>query len=168
MTDLLITAGEPSRVKQRYTSGYISFETVLPKRGEGRPSKMTPETVRKLEEAFANDCTVGEACLFANISRTTYYEMLKENPAYSDRFDQLRESVPLKARNAIAKYVDQNFDTALRYMTKKRPEEFGDKMKLEHSGEIINRAGLTPEVSKVVEEMNQKIRDAVAAPHKQP
>lgn len=38
----------------------------------GRPTKMTPESVKKIEEVFAMDGSVGEACLFAGISQVTY------------------------------------------------------------------------------------------------
>jgi len=39
----------------------------------GRPSKLIPECVKKLEEIFALDGTVEEACFFADISRQTFY-----------------------------------------------------------------------------------------------
>jgi hypothetical protein len=39
----------------------------------GRPTKMTPDTVKKLEEAFLLGCSDIEACLVADISKQTLY-----------------------------------------------------------------------------------------------
>ena len=69
-------------------------------------TKLDDITVKKLEEAFAMDCTVGEACLFAGISRQTYYTWIKENPELLDRFEHLRETPVLKARSTIIKGLD--------------------------------------------------------------
>jgi hypothetical protein len=44
----------------------------------GRPSEFTDEVVKKLEESFAIDATVEEACFYANISRQSYYNNVKE------------------------------------------------------------------------------------------
>ena len=47
---------------------------------EGRPTVMTPEVIGKLEQVFAIDGSVEEACSYAYISRNTFYEHLKVNP----------------------------------------------------------------------------------------
>jgi predicted DNA-binding protein YlxM (UPF0122 family) len=41
------------------------------------PTKMTDEVVKKLEEVFALDGSVDEACYYANISRQCYYNWIK-------------------------------------------------------------------------------------------
>jgi hypothetical protein len=38
----------------------------------GRPTVMTEEVMRKLEEAFSLDCTDEEACAYAGIGERTY------------------------------------------------------------------------------------------------
>lgn len=93
----------------------------------GRPSKMTEEVVSKLEAAAAKDCSVSEMCLYANISRNTYYEWMKEKPGLSDRLEQLRFTPFLKARNTIIKALD-NPQYAFEYMKRKKRKEFGDNM----------------------------------------
>lgn len=90
---------------------------------EGRPTKLTPETVIKLEEVFAIDGTVEEACFYADISRNTYYEWIKEHPELNDRFQALRERPVLKARQAVVKGLD-NFDNGLKYLERKKKLEF--------------------------------------------
>jgi hypothetical protein len=94
-------------------------------------TKLTPEVVSKLEEAFAMDCTVTEACLFAGISRTAYYDWINANPELADRFEQLRETPVLKARSTIVKSLD-NVGTSQWYIERKRRNEFA--MRTEHTG----------------------------------
>jgi hypothetical protein len=51
----------------------------------GRPTKLIPETIKKLEEVFAMDGTVKEACFYADISTQTYYTFVKDKPEFLDR-----------------------------------------------------------------------------------
>lgn len=93
----------------------------------GRPSEMTEETVNKLEEIFALDGTVEEACFFANISRTTYYNWVKEHPELLDRFEELRLSPVLKARRAVVDDL-KSYQNAMDYLKRKKKLEFGDRL----------------------------------------
>jgi hypothetical protein len=92
----------------------------------GRPTKLTPETIKKLEEVFAMDGTVKEACFYAGISTQTYYTFVKNEPEFLDRFNALRESPVLKARKAIFDNLDKP-QCAQWYLSRKRKEEFTDK-----------------------------------------
>lgn len=94
----------------------------------GRPSEK-PEAVKKLEEAFAMDCDVSEACLFANISRTTYYEWIKEDKELADRFEELRNEPFLKARKTIIDNL-HNEETAKWYLERKKKKEFAARTEL--------------------------------------
>ena len=55
------------------------------KSNAGRKTVVTQEVLRKLEEAFAMDCTDLEACLFADISKTTLYKYQVEHPLFAER-----------------------------------------------------------------------------------
>ena len=70
-------------------------------------TKLSPEVVNKLEEVFALDGTVEEACFYAGISRQTYYVWIKNNKELHDRFEELRQRPFLKARQTIVKNLDQ-------------------------------------------------------------
>ncbi len=102
----------------------------------GRPTKLTPETVTKLEEVFAIDGTVEEACFYAEISRNAYYEWIKANPALNDRFEALRQRPFLKARQTIVKALDNPHD-AQWYLTRKKKVEFGDNVDITSGGKPI-------------------------------
>lgn len=102
----------------------------------GRPTKLTPETVTKLEEVFALDGTVEEACFYAEISRNAYYEWIKANPALNDRFEALRQRPFLKARQTIVKALDNPHD-AQWYLTRKKRKEFGENVDVTSGGKPI-------------------------------
>ena len=50
-----------------------------------RPTVMTDDIVAKLESAFLMGCTDNEACLYADIDRSTLYRYQEKNPEFSDR-----------------------------------------------------------------------------------
>ena len=95
----------------------------------GRPTKMTPEVVTKLEEVFALDGTVEEACFYAGISRNAYYEWVKAKPELNDRFEELRQRPFLKARQTIVKNLDQP-EHAKWYMERKKKREFAQRTEM--------------------------------------
>jgi len=99
-------------------------------------SKQTPEVVKKLEEAFAIDATIGEACFYADISERTYYNWIKANPDLLQRFTALRNKPVLLARQTIVKSLENSPGYAFRYMERKRPDEWSTKTKVEHSGSV--------------------------------
>ncbi len=93
----------------------------------GRPTVMTPETIGKLEQAFAIDATVEEACSYAEISRDAFYDYLKKEPTFSDRIEDLRQRPILKARQTIVKAID-NPQYASWYLSRKRKVEFAERI----------------------------------------
>lgn len=88
-----------------------------------RPTKRSPEIITKLEQAFSMDCTIAEACFYAGISESTYYEWVKDDDKLSDRFKGLRNTPVLKARQALVKSLDDP-KMALKYLERKRKAEF--------------------------------------------
>jgi hypothetical protein len=102
----------------------------------GRPSKLTDDIVSKLEQCFSIDATVTEACYYCDISRDTFYQWMKENPELSDRLERLRSKPILKARQEVVKGIENDKEFALKYLNKKKRDEFGDKLDLTHGGEV--------------------------------
>lgn len=92
-----------------------------------RPTKKTDEVVKKLEEAAALDCTIEEMCFYAGISKQTYYDYLKADPALSDRLAALREEPVLAARKTIIKAIQTDKGTAAWYLERKRKKEFAER-----------------------------------------
>lgn len=100
--------------------------------GEGRPTKRTPEIVKKLEEAFAIDATVEEACFYAGITKPTYYSWIEKDKGLSDRLEELRQKPVLLARQRVVKELGTDWDKAFKYLERKRKNEFA--MRTEHTG----------------------------------
>ena len=94
-----------------------------------RPIEFTEEVVKKLEEAFALDSSIEEACFYADISRQTYYLKIKERPELSDRFEELRQRPFLKARQTLVKSLDQP-ENAKWYMERKKKKEFASRSEI--------------------------------------
>lgn len=101
----------------------------------GRPTVMTPETLRKLEEAFALGATDQEAIFYANISKTTFYDYCKEHPDFAERKEDLKETPILKARRTVVANLDKP-DMALKYLERKKKKEFSPSIEVEGKIEV--------------------------------
>lgn len=93
------------------------------KTGPKGPFKLTKETIKKLEEVFALDGSIGEACFYANITTQTYYNWIQHWPKLKQRFDSLREKPVLKARNTVVGALGDPV-YALKYLERKKKSEF--------------------------------------------
>lgn len=120
----------------------------------GRPSKRDETTIQKLEQAFALDATVEEACFYAKIGKSTYYNWVEEDPALLERFEALRNTPVLAARQKVISAINTDPDIAFRYLERKRKGEFAART--EHTG--AGGKDLVP----LTEEQEQRL-DRIAA-----
>jgi hypothetical protein len=106
----------------------------------GRPTKMTPMTVNKLEQAFSYGCTDIEACLYAGISKQTLYNYQDKNPEFVDRKEALKETPILLARKTVVEALKDDPALALKFLERKRRDEFSlhNKGYLSSSDSIID------------------------------
>ena len=93
----------------------------------GRPTKMTPITVKKLEEAFLLGCTDEEACFSAEITQKTLYNYQEKNPEFLHRKELLKTNPTFKARKSVIDSLESNPELALKYLERKKKKEFGQK-----------------------------------------
>lgn len=130
-------------------------------------TKLSDEIVHKLEEVFAIDGTVEEACFYAGIGRSTYYEWIKENPELADRFEALRNKPVLKARETVIKSINTP-EGARWYLERKRKAEFGARAEesagLKQGGGNIYNFFISPELQSEVRAMEDKIKEALVQP----
>lgn len=97
----------------------------------GRPTKVTPEVVTKLEQAFSMGCTDEEACLFADISRMSLQRYQEAHPSFRDRKALLKQKLVLKARSVIAEALNRKDEnTAKWYLERKAKNEFSARQEL--------------------------------------
>ena len=114
------------------------------KGGQGRPKRITQKDLRKLEVAFAYDCTVEEACVFAGVPVRTFYDFLEMQPGFSQTIEQLRNIPIVLSRKAVVETAHYNSGRAMDYLSRKRKDEFSNKLELDHNGQIKNTHELEP------------------------
>ena len=101
------------------------------KKDTGRPTKLTPETILLLEQAFSMGCSDLEACVHANIGKTSLYNFQAEHPEFVERKELLKEKLVLKARSVIANALNnKDENTAKWYLEKKKKDEFGNRTEI--------------------------------------
>lgn len=93
---------------------------------------MTPKTIEKLSEAFKLGCTNREACFYADIGESTYYDFLKEHPEYSDKFNMYKDYEKIQARLVVHKALEKgDRDMAKWYLERKAKDEFSTKQEID-------------------------------------
>lgn len=85
---------------------------------------MTPEVIHMLKTAFAIDASIAEACCYADIATSVYYDWIKRFPELLEEFTRLREKPVLTARQTVVRSIKENPDMALKYLERKRKKEF--------------------------------------------
>ncbi len=125
--------------KEIVTSKEIVPIATLPKKKKktGRPTVMTPDNIRKIEEVAALGGSIAEMAMWCDIHVDTLYAYIKENKYFSDRIEALREKPILQARNTIMADI-KSPDTAKWYLERKRKAEFGPKVEVETTTRILN------------------------------
>lgn len=111
---------------------------VEPENGEKREWrwwKTDPLKLVKLEQAFAIGCTDKQACGYADISETQLYYFERKNPKFTSKKAVLKDTLILKAKQAVANTVGSSYQNAMDYLKRKEREEFGDNVDHTNKGE---------------------------------
>jgi hypothetical protein len=108
----------------------------------GRPTVMTPAIVNKLEEAFAQGFSIVNACIWANISRETFYTYCEKTEGFLDRCKELQNKPLIKSILVINKAIQNNdVGTAKWYAERKAKDEFSLRQELTgKDGEVFELA----------------------------
>ena len=99
----------------------------------GRPTLMTDETLKKLEEAFALGCTDSEACFYADISHQTLYNYQEKHPEFVERKEALKQRPILQARQTVIANLKSDVKNAQWFLERKAKNEFSAKQEVEIS-----------------------------------
>jgi hypothetical protein len=98
----------------------------------GRPTVMTDEVIQKLEYAFIHGLTDLEACLYANISKSTLYNYCEENPAFLERKEALKQHPTAKARLNVTEAIENgDEDLSKWWLERKAKDEFSTKQTID-------------------------------------
>ena len=106
------------------------------------PRKMNEDNIGKLEIIFRIDWTVSEACNYANIDLSTYYEHLKTNKQFSQRMAQAQEYPFILARKWLFKNVQKEDMKAIDSFLKRRDWRYKDKQEIVWELKIVSETEL--------------------------
>lgn len=126
--------------------------------------KMTPHVLRLLEVAFLNGHTDEEACLMAGIHTATLYRYIKVNPDFEERKNLLKNNPIIKARQTLNKAIETNPDIALKFLERKKRDEFGIKAEVDITSQgnrIVSFNYLPPAeiTGELIDESNNKTNE---------
>ena len=95
----------------------------------GRPTVFTSDILQKLETAYSNDCTDGEASVYAGVSVSALYEYQKKNPKFKERKEALKLKPNIRARKTIVENLE-DVGTAKWWAERKIRHEFASRQEL--------------------------------------
>lgn len=107
------------------------------KKGAGRKlfdGKDEKIVLQKLREAFSLGCTDEEACLFADISCTALYMYQRKNKKFLKQKELLKNNPILIARQSVVRGMESDSDLALKFLERKKKDEFSPKLIVEDTG----------------------------------
>lgn len=135
----------------------------LSTQGVGRPTVITTTVINKLEEIFALDGSIKEACFYADISEDAYYRWIKRNPQYTERFDALRQTPVLGARRTLVEHAKKDPLYALKYLERKARKEFAEKSEGESRPVSLNVYAYfnNPAIKEAIATMEDTIKAAL-------
>jgi hypothetical protein len=91
----------------------------------GRPTVMTEETIKMLEQVFALGGTDQEACLYADISVPVLIAYQQKNPEFLERKRRLKVKPVLTARIEVVKGLAGDKEFAFKFLERRKRDEFG-------------------------------------------
>lgn len=104
----------------------------MAKSNAGRPTKMTEETIKKLEDIFKNGANIQEACSYAGISKETYYNWLERDANNVTKMESAQYYPVIAAKNIVLQdiYRNKNVDSAKWYLERRAKKEFSLRQEL--------------------------------------
>jgi len=129
-----------------------------------RPSVFTPDVLQKLEQAFALDCTDEEACYYANISPASLYNYQARNKRFLEHKQALRLKPVLRARMELVHGLEGNPELSLKYLERKRKEEFSPKQINEVKAEVTTQESINLDqesLRAIAREYEEKFRQEI-------
>lgn len=95
----------------------------------GRPTKITPEVVEKLEQCFMDGATIHEACNVVKIDRATYYRRLNDDKEFATKMSDAQEYVTEVAKALLTRAITKQNDkeTAKWWLERKKKLEFSTR-----------------------------------------
>lgn len=98
----------------------------------GRPKKITEEKLRLLKEGFLKDLTDEQACQYADVKPSTFYDYQAAHPEFSEQKKLWKTNIGLKAKINIATAIEEgDKELSKWYAERKMKDEFSTKVEQE-------------------------------------
>lgn len=107
-----------------------------PDQPTGRPTKMTPETIDKLRQAYLVGATNEEACAFAQIGVKTLYNYMEKHPEFVQEIKDWKSAPILKAKTTIVNKLN-DVKNAQWYLERKAKIEYGSNVDITSDGKAL-------------------------------
>jgi len=120
---------------------------------------MTKPTLARLREAYKLGASHKEACEYAGITPPTIYTYIRENPEFKDEIESLQTRPTLKARRKVVTEIENDANLALKYLEKKKRDEFGSIHEIHVSGEISHT--FDPDAIERLENLRKELNDGL-------
>ena len=89
----------------------------------GRPEKITPDILAKLETAYAIGANNREAALYAGVSESCLYRYIAAHPDFKERIEALRRNPVLKAKSVIMDELESGDGVTARWLLERRASD---------------------------------------------
>lgn len=111
---------------------------VVKKHAGGRPTKLTPEILTKLEGAFQNGFNDGEACQFAGLEPRTYYRWMKSNKLFCHKIEVAKAFPNKKSKEVIAQSIGAGNTSDAKWWLERKDPDFKPKAQVDnnHTGAV--------------------------------
>jgi hypothetical protein len=121
-------------------------------RGVGRPTDMTPDVVDKLIIAFQMDFTVSEACLFAGIHDTTYYNWKKRDAEFARKILWAQSGLFMQSKANLAYDIHAGNSSISQWVLSTRQRKLYATRTEAHNTNVV----ITPEEEKQLAEVLER------------
>ena len=89
-----------------------------------RPTKKSKVILQKLIQAFMMDCTIEEACAYAGIAESTYYDRAKKDKRFSELMNNAQKWQQFLAKGVIHQALLNNNVATAQWVTERRDDRY--------------------------------------------
>jgi hypothetical protein len=92
---------------------------------------MTPEVIKRLDDALRDGANITQACLLAGISQETYYLHVKTNPVFAETMESAKNWLNVIAKKNLADALkDNDKETSKWWIERKEKQEFSPRSEI--------------------------------------
>lgn len=96
---------------------------------------LTDEVMLKLQAAFQYDFTNEEACYYAKINPSTYYNYCKWSSEFREKMEEYKSFVAMSAKENIFKAIrGGSIEDSWKYLERRRKDDYSSKGIVKHEG----------------------------------